>query len=80
MCSPFEFEEVGHLQHVARSSVPNNSQKPESTHGLRDSLVVLAIVAAFAGVLIFLLFRGRNAPQLPAAVRRERWKDWRPIR
>jgi hypothetical protein len=79
MLSPFGFEEAGHLHSEARPSTPCDSHKVKSGEGVWDFLIVLAIVAVFAGALYFLLPRKGNTPQTLAVVRKERWKDWRPL-
>jgi len=76
MISPLEFEEAGHSRPVTRPSVARDPQEEKTEEAVRDFIVVLLIVAVFAGALFFLLTRNKKA--LPT-VRRERWKDWRPL-
>jgi hypothetical protein len=78
MISPFEFEEARHLQ----PPTPYVSRDPPEVkrgEAVRDFVVVLSLVAVFAGILFVLLTRDKKTSSLPTAVRRERWKDWRPL-
>jgi hypothetical protein len=79
MISPFEFEEAGHLRPLeARPSVSRDPQDVKREEAIRDFVVVLLLAAVFAGALFFLLARTKKTPLLPK-LRRERWKDWRPL-
>jgi hypothetical protein len=79
MISPFEFEEARHLQPPA-PSVSRDPQDAKRQEAVQDFVIVLVIVAVFAGALYFLLLRNTETlsspvPKLP----KERWKDWRPL-
>ena len=77
MTSPLEFDKLRPSQPSAPSiSRGLSGVKNEDT--LRDFIVVLFIASAFGGALFFVLSHSKKT--LLLAARRERWKDWRPLR
>jgi hypothetical protein len=77
MTLPFEFDDAWHLQTPAQS-VNHDPQDVKREEAIQSFVVVLLIIAVFAGALYFILTRQATNPLSPK-VRSERWKDWRPL-
>jgi hypothetical protein len=78
MISPFEFEEAGHSRAVPHPSVPHDTHNAKTSGGVLDFVVVLIVVAIFAGALFFILPCAKKTAGR-RTLSRERWKDWRPL-
>jgi hypothetical protein len=77
MIPPLESDERCRL-HPPAPFRSHNLEEVKREEAARDFLIVVVLVALFVGALFLLLTR-RTKLSLSPTLRKERWKDWRPL-